>query len=78
MKTRQVVVLPYDAKWKSDFDKIKAELEQRLLDEYSVHPVYLDQAWDLACQQLENMFSAVTANRLLSGGCELQIVPLAE
>ena len=27
MKTKRVVVLPYDAKWKSDFEKIRQEIE---------------------------------------------------
>lgn len=32
MKTKQVAVLPYDAKWKSDFEKIKKELESAIGD----------------------------------------------
>ena len=32
MKTKRVVVLPYDAKWKSDFEKIKQEIENALGD----------------------------------------------
>lgn len=60
------------------YSEIKAELEQRLLDEFSNHPVYLDQAWDIACQQLENMFSSLTSGNLLMAGCELQVVYLIE
>lgn len=30
MKTRKVVVLPYDSRWKEDFNHIKAELEKVL------------------------------------------------
>ena len=32
MKTKQVVVLPYDAKWKSDFEKIRKELDRTIGD----------------------------------------------
>ncbi|MDO4739652.1 MAG: GrpB family protein [Eubacteriales bacterium] len=32
MKTKQVVVLPYDAKWKSDFDAIRQEIENAVGD----------------------------------------------
>ena len=32
MKTKRVVVLPYDAKWKSDFEKIKQEIENAIGD----------------------------------------------
>ena len=60
------------------YAEIKQELEQRLLDEYSNHPVYLDQAWDMACQQLENMFSALTSSHLMTAGCSLQVVQLTE
>ena len=30
MKTAKVIVLPYDVKWKADFEKIKAELENAI------------------------------------------------
>ena len=30
MKTKRVVVLPYDAKWKSDFETIKQEIENAI------------------------------------------------
>lgn len=30
MKTKRVVVLPYDAKWKSDFESIKQEIENAI------------------------------------------------
>ena len=30
MKTKRVVVLPYDAKWKSDFEIIKQEIEKAI------------------------------------------------
>ena len=30
MKTKQVVVLPYDAKWKSDFENIRHEIERAI------------------------------------------------
>lgn len=30
MQTKQVVVLPYDAKWKSDFENIKKEIENAI------------------------------------------------
>ena len=32
MKTKRVVVLPYDAKWKSDFESIKQEIENAIGD----------------------------------------------
>lgn len=32
MKTRKVIVLPYDSTWKSDFEKIKAEIENAVGD----------------------------------------------
>ncbi len=32
MKTARVIVLPYDAKWKSDFEQIKTEIEAALGD----------------------------------------------
>ena len=32
MKTKRVVVLPYDAKWKSDFEKIRQEIEKAIGD----------------------------------------------
>ena len=32
MKTKKVVVLPYDKAWKSDFDKIKNEIEEAIGD----------------------------------------------
>lgn len=32
MRTTKVVVLPYDEKWKTDFEKIKKELEQAVGD----------------------------------------------
>ncbi len=32
MKTKRVVVLPYDAKWKSDFDYIRQEIENVIGD----------------------------------------------
>ena len=32
MKTKQVIVLPYDAKWKSDFENIKQEIEHAIGD----------------------------------------------
>ena len=32
MKTKRVVVLPYDAKWKSDFENIKQEIEHAIGD----------------------------------------------
>ena len=32
MKTKHVVVLPYDAKWKSDFEKIRQEIENAIGD----------------------------------------------
>ena len=60
------------------YAEIKAELEQRLLQEFSEHPVYVDQAWDLACQQLENMFSSLTAGNGMAAGCRLEIVALNE
>ena len=31
MKTKRVVVLPYDAKWKSDFENIRKEMKMRLV-----------------------------------------------
>ena len=30
MKTAKVIVLPYDVKWKADFEKIKAEIENAI------------------------------------------------
>ena len=32
MRTKKVVVLPYDRRWKSDFEKIKAEIEDAIGD----------------------------------------------
>jgi GrpB-like predicted nucleotidyltransferase (UPF0157 family) len=32
MKTKRVIVLPYSAKWKSDFEKIKQEIEHAIGD----------------------------------------------
>ena len=32
MQTKKVVVVPYDIEWKSDFQKIKAELERSIGD----------------------------------------------
>jgi GrpB-like predicted nucleotidyltransferase (UPF0157 family) len=32
MRTNKVIVLPYDRAWKSDFEKIKAEIETALGD----------------------------------------------
>jgi len=32
MKTKRVVVLPYDAKWKSDFENIRQEIENAIGD----------------------------------------------
>ena len=32
MKTRKVIVLPYDSTWKSDFEKIKAKIENAVGD----------------------------------------------
>ena len=32
MKTKKVIVLPYDEAWKSDFDKIKSEIEEVIGD----------------------------------------------
>ena len=32
MRTKKVIVLPYDATWKSDFEKIKTEIESALGD----------------------------------------------
>ena len=32
MKTKHVVVLPYDAKWKSDFENIRQEIEKAIGD----------------------------------------------
>ena len=32
MKTRKVIVLPYDKSWQSDFEKIKNEIEYTLGD----------------------------------------------
>ena len=32
MRTRKVIVLPYDKVWKSDFEAIKAEIEEALGD----------------------------------------------
>ena len=32
MRTRKVIVLPYDEAWKSDFDDIKAEIERVVCD----------------------------------------------
>ena len=35
MKTAKVVVLPYDTAWKSDFEKIKNEIESVVGDKLS-------------------------------------------
>ena len=32
MRTKKVVVLPYDAAWQSDFEKIKGEIEEAIGD----------------------------------------------
>lgn len=32
MRTTKVIVLPYDAKWKSDFENIKMEIEVAIGD----------------------------------------------
>ena len=32
MKTKKVIVLPYDPKWKTDFEKIKREIADILGD----------------------------------------------
>lgn len=57
------------------YAEIKAQLEEKLLIEYSTTQAYLDEAWKTAVLQIENLFESLTNNTFLIKDCALQISP---
>lgn len=59
------------------YAEIKNELEQKLMERYANHPTYLDDAWNNAVSQIENLFTALTEQDFLTRNLEVQVKPIA-
>ena len=56
MKTRKVVVLPYDERWKTEFEVIKGELQNGVADKMDIRNLreYLIGAKQIALADVNN------------------------
>ena len=55
------------------YAQIKNELEEKLFKEYSANITYQKDAWEVAVNNLENLFQSVVSQSLLGTTCTIEI-----
>ena len=58
------------------YAEILNEVEQNLFQNAVVNPEYQKNAWELAIQNLQGLFSAVADQSLLGETCQIRVLPL--
>lgn len=56
------------------YSEIKSEIEQKLYDECSTNQTYLDAAWDSAVDNMEKLFTGISATSRDGVTCTIQVV----